>query len=238
MNSFDMAQSPDGSGAGTAQRVLALSSSPRRQGNSHKAAEAVLAGAAAAGHHTELVHLADHMQGLLRNCRECRRVDGSCGIDDGYRDLFLGKVMPADALVIATPIWWYGMSGHLKNFFDRFFCYFAVSYPDHQVIHRGLYGKRVAVVLSAEENNLSARLGIIQTMQELCRYLHWSMVGVVTGIGNSTGEVVRDPSDPLSHARDLGRRLFDVVETDYKADSVRSPHVWHDGNCSYPTTWR
>jgi hypothetical protein len=64
------------------------------------------------------------------------------------------------------------------------------------------------------------------------------MVGVVTGIGNSTGEVVNDPATPLDHARDLGRRIFDVQETDYKGDTPRSPRVWHDGNRSYPTTWR
>jgi multimeric flavodoxin WrbA len=226
------------SSTGRARRVLALSSSPRRRGNSHAVAAAVLEGAAAAGNDTELVHLADHVQGLLRNCRECRRSDGSCAIDDGYRDLFLNKVLSADALVIATPIWWYGMSGHLKNFLDRLFCYFAVSYPDHEAVQRALRGKRIALILSAEENNLSARLGILQSVQELCRYLHWSLVGVVTGIGNSTGEVVDDPSAPQSHARDLGRRLFDIVETDYKADTVRSPRVWSDGNGAYPTTWR
>jgi multimeric flavodoxin WrbA len=226
------------SSIGVSRRVLALSSSPRRRGNSHAVAAAVLEGAAGAGHQTELVHLVDHVQGLLRNCRECRRSDGSCAIDDGYRDLFLNKVLSAEALVIATPIWWYGMSGHLKNFFDRLFCYFAVSYPDYQGVQRALRGKRIALVLSAEENNLSARLGILQSVQELCRYLHWSLVGVVTGIGNSTGEVVDDPSAPLSHARDLGRRLFDIVETDYRADTVRSPRVWSEGNGAYPTTWR
>ena len=224
-------------GTAPPRRVLALSSSPRRRGNSHAVAAAVLEGAAAAAHDTELVHLPDHVRGLLRNCRDCRRSDGSCAIDDGYRDLLLNKVLPADALVIATPIWWYGMSGHLKNFFDRLFCYFALSYPDHEAVHRALRGKRIALALSAEENNLSARLGILQSVQELCRYLHWSMVGVVTGIGNSSGEVVDDPSAPLAHARDLGRRLFDIVETDYKADTIRSPRVWSDG-CGYPTTWR
>jgi multimeric flavodoxin WrbA len=220
------------------RRVVALSSSPRHRGNSRRGAEAVLEGAAAAGHETELVHLADHVRGLLRNCRECRRSDGSCSIDDDYREILFDKVIPADALVLATPIWWYGMSGQLKNFLDRMFCYFALSYPGHAAVHRGLYGKRVALVLSAEENNLSARLGIVQSVQELCRYMHWSMVGVVTGIGNTTGEVVDDPSDPLSHARELGRRLFQVAETDYKGDTERSPRVWYEGNSSYPTTWR
>lgn len=221
-----------------ARRVLALSSSPRRKGNSRKGAEAVLEGAAEAGHHTELIHLADHVTGLFRNCRECRRPDGECSIEDGNRAVLFDKVLPADALVIATPIWWYGMSGHLKNFFDRWFCYFANSYPGHEAVHRGLYGKRVVVVLSAEENNISARLGIIQTMQELSRYLHWTMVGVVTGIGNTTGEVVDDPSNPLQHAREMGRRIFDVVETDYKGDTPRSPRIWSADNRSWPTTWR
>lgn len=220
------------------RRVLALSSSPRRRGNSRLLAEAVIEGAAEAGHRTKLVHLADHVQGMLRNCRECRRPDGSCSIEDGYGELFLRDFLQADAVVLATPVWWYGMSAHLKNFLDRMFCYYALSYPGHAEVHRGMMGKRLALVLSAEESNLAARLGIVHQVQEICRYLHYSFVGVVTGIGNSTGEVVKDPSEPLRHARDLGRRLFDVRETDYKLDVERSPRVWQEGDRCFPTTWR
>lgn len=219
-------------------KVVGISSSPRRRGNSRILTEAMLEGCATAGHQTELVHLADEISGLLRNCRECRRPDGSCSIDDNFADLFLNRVLPADALILATPIWWYGMSAHLKNFFDRMFCYFAASYPDQAEVHRQLYHKRVALVLSAEENNISARLGIVQSIQELSRYLHWTMTGIVTGIGNSTGETARDPSLPLEEARNLGRRLFQVVETDYKGDTPRGSRVWFEGNDSYPTTWR
>lgn len=218
--------------------VIALSSSPRRKGNSRILAEAVLEGAAAAGHRTELIHLPDHVTGMLRNCRECRRADGNCSIDDGFRELFFDKFLPADAVVLATPIWWYGMSAHLKNFLDRWFCYFAASYPGTADVHRQIYRKRLALVLSAEENNLPARLGVLTSIQELSRYLHWTMTGVVTGIGNTTGEAKDDPLNPLSEARALGRRLFDVVETDYKGDTPRSPRIWSEDNRSFPTSWR
>ncbi len=218
--------------------VLALGTSPRRHGNSRLLAEAVLAGAAEAGHETELVHVPDHVHGMLRNCRDCRGADGSCSIDDGYPGLFLDKLLPADALVVATPIWWYGTSAALKNLWDRMFCYIALSYPDHATVHRRLMGKRVALVLSAEENNISARLGVVQQMQELCRYLHWDLVGIVTGIGNKGGEVRDDPSRPLDAARDLGRRLFQVRVTDYKLDTERPARIWGEDNPSFPATWR
>ncbi len=220
------------------KRVIGLSSSPRRRGNSALLAEAILEGAAQAGHKVELIHLPDHVSGLLRNCRECRRPDGSCSIEDGYRALFLDKVLAADALVLATPIWWYGMSAGLKNFLDRMFCYIALSYPDCENVHRRLMHKRVALALSAEENNISARLGIVQSVQELSRYLHYTMAGIVTGIGNKTGEIKDDPTNPLEDARELGRRLFLVKETDYKLDSVRAGRVWGEDERSFPTTWR
>lgn len=225
--------------SGAAQKyVVGLSASPRRRGNSRLLCEAVLEGAAEAGHRTELVHLPDVVHYMLRNCRECRRPDGSCSIEDGYRDLFLGKVLEADALVFATPIWWYGTAAAMKNFFDRMFCYCAASYPDNAAVHGRLMGKRALLALSAEESNVSARLGIVQQFQELTRYLHWDLVGIVTGIGNKTGEAVDDPAGPVAIARELGGRIFSTVQTDYKLDTVREGRVWHDGNDSFPAVWR
>jgi multimeric flavodoxin WrbA len=218
--------------------VLALSSSPRRKGNSRVVLEALMEGVAEAGNRGELVQLSDVVTGMLRNCRECRRPDGSCSIEDGYRELFFDKFLPCDALVVATPIYWYGMSAHLKNFFDRWFCYWAASYPGSDEVQKHIYRKRLALVLSAEENNLPARMGILHSISEVCRYVHWSMVGVVTGIGNSTGEAVKDPLHPLEEARALGRRIFEVKETDYKGDTPRDTRVWQEGKMFYPTSWR
>jgi len=218
-------------------RVLVLSSSPRRDGNSRRLAEALVEGAAAAGHAAELAHLPDHVSDFLRDCRTCRGADGQCSIDDGYRALFLDKVLPADAIVYATPIWWYGTSGMLKNFIDRMFCYIARSQPDSERIAERLQGKRAALLMSAEESNFSARLAIVQQMQELCRYLDHSLVGIVTGIGNRRGDVEQDPNRPLDAAHDLGRRLFEIRSTDYRLDTERPAGVWEQGR-DFPGYWR
>jgi len=218
-------------------RVLVLSSSPRRDGNSRRLADALAEGAAKAGHKTELSHLSDHMRDFLRDCRSCRGADGQCSIDDGYRALFLEKVLPADAIVYATPVWWYGISGILKTFIDRMFCYLAHSHPDSDSIATRLQGKRVALLMSAEESNFSARLAIVHQMQELCRYLDHSLVGIVTGIGNRRGDVEQDPTQPVEAARELGSRLFDICSTDYRLDSERSASVWEQAH-GFPGYWR
>ena len=60
--------------------------------------------------------------------------------------------------------------------------------------------------------------------------MHWELVGVVHGIGNSRGEVARDPAVPLDAARELGRRLFELRSTDYRIDTERPDAVWGSGD--------
>lgn len=48
----------------------------------------------------------------------------------------------------------------------------------------------------------------------------------MVGNANSRGEIACDPADPLSRARDLGARLFDIRVTDYRLTTVRSNKVW------------
>lgn len=213
-------------GSVTGMKVLALSSSPRKDGNSRLLAEAVLAGAAAAGHETGLADLTGLVTTPLRDCRTCRRPDGACSIPDGYEHLILDQVVRADAIVYATPLYWYGISGQLKIFIDRIFCYMKADYPGWQAVRDGLTGTRMVLAVSAEESYPGAVTGVTAQMQEFARYTHNELVGVVRGIGNTRGEVDRDPARPLDQARDLGRRLFDARYTDHRIDTPRSGVVW------------
>ncbi len=219
------------------KKVLALSSTPRREGNSRMLAQAVLDGAIEAGHEGELVHLPDHVTTMLRDCRECRGPDGRCTIDDGYEGLFFEKFLPADGVIYATPLWWYGMSGHLKTFIDRFFCQFKAVHPESARVVAGLQGKKAVIVMSAEEGNLGARMPVLQQMHECCRYLRQDLVGFVTGVANKRGEVRDDPTDPLGRARELGRTMFEAHSTDYQLDIDRPDRVWGDGPRPFPARW-
>jgi multimeric flavodoxin WrbA len=209
-------------------RVVGISSSPRRDGNSRTLVEAVLAGAADAGHDTGIFQLDDHVEAFVRDCRRCRDSAGRCTIADGYERLLHDAVLPAEALVIGTPIYWYGMSGQLKTFFDRMFCYIAASHPAADEVVEALMGKRIVLVLSSEETYAGAELGIVHQMQEYARYTHSSLVGVVRGFGNRRSDVRLDPAEPLAEARRIGTTLAEALYTDYRLDTPRSGSVWPD----------
>jgi multimeric flavodoxin WrbA len=206
--------------------VLGLSASPRRDGNSFLLTEAAIEGAREAGHDAELANVDDHVRHMLRDCRRCRDEAGRCTIDDGFESLLRERVLPAEAIIFGTPLYWYGVSGQLKTFLDRIFCYIAASEPEADMFVEGLMGKRLALVLASEENYPGAPLGVIHEIQEYARYTHSEFVGVVQGIGNKRRDVVLDPSDPLGRARDLGRRLADLHSTDYRLDTERPGTTW------------
>jgi multimeric flavodoxin WrbA len=207
-------------------KVLGISSSPRLDGNSRLLMHAVLEGAEQSGHTVESAYLVNVIGGHLRDCRTCRGPDGSCSIQDDYARLLLERVLPADAIVLATPLYWYGVSGLLKTFFDRIFCFTSGAYPDSQMVLERLARKRLALVISAEESYRGATVGVTASVQELARYLHWDLVGVVEGVANKRGEVRLDPGRPLERARTIGERLFTARVTDYRLDTERSSAVW------------
>ena len=212
----------------TAKRTLVLSASPRSDGNSHVLAEAALDGARGDGQVAEHVFLDDYVTRLLDNCRRCRRDDGLCSLDDRYGELLLDRILPADGLIFAMPLYFYGMPGRLKTVFDRLFCYTSNSAPQQTEVVDGITGKKVAVLISCEESYLGATQGVTAQFQELTRYLHQELVGVVVGNANSRGEIVHDPSDPVARARSLAANLYRTRVTDYRIDTARSTRVWPD----------
>lgn len=210
-------------------KIAVLASSPRPDGNSRALADALAGGARAAGHDAQVFDLNEHAAGgLLRDCRTCRGADGECSIADGYRDLLFDHVLPADALVYATPLYWYGMAASLKNWFDRTTCYISASHPRSPEVMDAMSGKRVGLLIASEERYPGSALGMVAQVQEMTRYLGQQFVGVVQGVGNRRGEIDRDPTDPLGAAARLGAELGSLRYTDYRLRSERSGAVWGD----------
>ena len=207
-------------------KALVLSSSPRRNGNSAILAAEIRDGLAEAGHEAQFLHADDFLTAFLKDCRQCRKPDGECAIDDGFRSVFLDAYLPADGFIAATPIYWYGVSAQLKAFFDRMFCYYAASFPGSAEVIEGMKGKRIGLVLSSEETFPMVSGGILSQFQEFSRYTHSTFVGVVHGYGNSRGDVRKDPNDPIASARRFGREFFTRHATDYQVDTVRPARVW------------
>lgn len=99
------------------KKILVISTSLRANSNSDMLAEAFMGGAREAGHEVEKVSLKDKTIGFCKGCLACQKT-GSCVIRDDAGEI-VEKMLHADVLVFATPIYYYEMSGQMKAMLDR-----------------------------------------------------------------------------------------------------------------------
>lgn len=99
------------------KNVLIISSTPRKDGNSELICKQFYKGASDAGHKAEIVRLNDMKLGYCQGCYACTKL-GHCFQNDGMNEIS-EKVLKADVIVFATPVYFYSMSGQLKVFIDR-----------------------------------------------------------------------------------------------------------------------
>ncbi|WP_418667577.1 flavodoxin family protein [Allofournierella sp.] len=99
------------------KKILVISSSPRKNGNSEALADAFIEGARDGGSTVEKISLYDKTIGFCRGCLACLKT-GRCTIRDDA-DTIAQKMLTADVLVFATPIYYYEMSGQMKTMLDR-----------------------------------------------------------------------------------------------------------------------
>ncbi len=100
------------------KKILILSSSPRKNGNSDLLCQQFKKGAEEAGHKVEHIYLYDKKIGFCRACYACFKT-GKCVMQDDMADI-LEKMQASDVIVIATPTYFMTMNGMLKNTIDRF----------------------------------------------------------------------------------------------------------------------
>ena len=99
------------------KKVLIISSSPRKGGNSDVLCDQFLLGAKEAGHSVEKVFLRDHKINYCLGCGVCNNTH-VCIQKDDMKGL-LDKMVDADVIVLATPVYFYTMDAQLKTFIDR-----------------------------------------------------------------------------------------------------------------------
>ena len=108
------------------KKVLILSSSPRKGGNSETLAAAFAKGAREAGNQVETVSLREKRVGFCKGCLACLKL-GHCVIKDDAVEI-ADKMHDADVLVFATPVYYYSVSGQLKTVLDRANPLFGTDY--------------------------------------------------------------------------------------------------------------
>lgn len=100
------------------KKVLILSGSPRQGGNSDLLCDALMQGAKSVGHEVEKVCVSQKQIHPCIACYFCKDHHGECVFKDDMAEL-LSKMIEADVLVLASPVYFYSLDTQLKTVIDR-----------------------------------------------------------------------------------------------------------------------
>lgn len=156
-------------------KILVLNGSPRPQGNTSGMIKAFKQGADKAGHEVNVIAVCNKKIAGCMACEYCHgKGQGACIQKDDMQEVYM-YLSECDMLVIASPIYYHGMSGQLKCVLDRFY---SMAYPTKPKNLR-----KVAIILSSGDANMYD--GAMFSYQgDFLDYLGLEDMGVFTAHGD------------------------------------------------------
>ena len=100
------------------KKVLILSGSPRKGGNSDILCDEFMKGALSVGANVEKIRVTEKKIAPCTGCYYCRESGGRCALNDDMGEL-LQKIIDADVLVLSSPVYFYSICAQLKTVIDR-----------------------------------------------------------------------------------------------------------------------
>ena len=185
------------------KKVVIVMGSPRKNGNSITLAQRVAKGAEAVGAEVESFYLHEMDIKPCDACDICREDSSKdCVINDDMQNLY-PKLRQADALVIASPIYYATVSAQTKLFLDR--CY-ALEGPQEK--ESALKGKRIGIVLTYGDSDPfnSGAVNAMRTFQDAFAYIGSPIVSMVYGSASKAGEIKAN-RDLMEKAYKMGEQL-------------------------------
>ena len=152
-------------------KILVLTGSPRKNGNSATLADHFIKGAKEAGHSVERFDAAFKKVHPCIACNSCG-MDGPCVFKDDF-EFVRNHIVDADCVVFATPMYYFGISSQLKAVIDRFYA-----------INGQIHVPKKAVLLMTYANSAASEAVPIKSHYEvLLKYLGWTDAGQVIAPG-------------------------------------------------------
>lgn len=179
--------------------VLGIAGSPRRHGNSDRLLEAALAGATESGAEARTLVAADAGLSQCLGCNACS-VDGECTQRDGGPELY-AAIDAADAMIVATPVYFASVPGTLKTLIDRVQPYWARTH----VLGLPRPDRRPGAILLARGGGDPYGFDSAEaTVRSAFAVLGIDVLGVVKATGVDEPADVSGHPETLAQARSLG----------------------------------
>jgi multimeric flavodoxin WrbA len=175
--------------------IVVLSGSPRKNGSTERLVQEFISGAREVGKTVTEFRVADLKIAPCLGCGSCHQ-SGVCVHEDDMPQI-LDALRSADALLLASPIYYWNITAQLKTAIDRFYSSLRVNQ---------LTVKRAALILTSGNAAPDTCEGSIITYKRICKHQNWEDAGIVAAQSLHAPEML-DGRAELEHARELGRTL-------------------------------
>lgn len=152
------------------KKIVVITGSPRKNGNSFAMTDAFIQAAEAKGHAVTRFDAAFKKVGGCHACETCYSTGKACSFNDDFNTI-APAILEADAIVFTMPVYWYSIPAQIKGVIDRIYS-LVVGGKD-------ISGKECALITCCEEEDVSVMDGVRIPMERMCALNKWKMVGEV-----------------------------------------------------------
>lgn len=152
------------------KKVLVITGSPRKGGNSFAMTDAFIRKAEENGHSVKRYDAAFMNLGGCHGCETCYSTGKPCSFDDDFNKM-AQDILDCDTIVFTTPVYWYSIPAQIKCIIDKMFS-FVVGGKDFA-------GKECMLITCCEEDDISVMDGVRIPIERTAALNKWTMAGVV-----------------------------------------------------------
>ena len=152
------------------KKIVVITGSPRKSGNSFAMTDAFIKAAESKGHTVTRFDAAMMKIEGCRACETCFKSGKACSFDDDFNTI-APAILDADAVVFTMPVYWYSIPAQIKGVIDRLYS-FCVAGKD-------IAEKECALIACCEEEDMSVLDGVRIPIERSAALIKWHMVGEV-----------------------------------------------------------
>jgi multimeric flavodoxin WrbA len=184
-------------------KVLGIVGSPRQNGNTHLLVSRILDGAREKGANTETIFLGDLSIQECDGCHACWKGKHTCSKHDDMEALY-PKIAECNAVVLGTPVYWFGPTALMKCFIDRF------VYFNGPATRKMVKGKHAVIAVPFEDNKLDTAELVVDFFEKSFAYMEMKLSGEILAPGVTRRGEVRRHKRVMDRCYRLGQELATI----------------------------
>lgn len=179
------------------KKIVVITGSPRKNGNSFAMTDAFIKAAEEKGHSITRFDAAMMEVGGCHACETCYKTGKACSFDDDFNTI-APAVLEADAVVFTMPVYWYSIPAQIKGVLDKMYSFCVAG--------KNIAGKACALIACCEEDDMSVLDGVRIPVERSAALLKWHMAGevLIPGVLN-VGDI--EKTDGCKQAAELADKI-------------------------------